>query len=650
MSMAVYKRLLTPQDQCLDIEFPISSQELQLRKTEYPILTINRFSFNRAKEAFEPIKFNWKGQTFDIQLNSCLNPLCKNHGLPQERFNIKSKPYRYKLNGSNYEKAIQCNPDRVDPDGIPTLGCRTISISNWSLVEEIERLVRINSVVPVDKGYEFHKSGCLFETLTPFTHSKSFYKKGLNSAKSQRYQCKECKKITSVSPTKSKSTTFNQQRNDILPLFAKLLINKNSINRTCEILDIGKGTYYQKLKWLYRCCLEFLETRETKPLEKKQFDELWITTDKLHYVLNNVLKKGQGKNRGLLIEDKQLPTFIVGSADMNSRYVFRSDVAYDWDISIDQIEEDTEKYKEDHLNLFSRKNARFGNYSAFPMKPTPNDTQTKAEYQKELNQINARKYFVDGLHVNAGYTTTAHLWLMKNLLNSKKWRFITDDDLSLKPSISRTYSAEIGNKDAHHFLCLTDKTLTRKQAKDEFNGAIRYLKSWAKANKYEYKNFNQLALWYIEEQLKFHKFHKRHNTPDGEFYFTQEKNRLEHPIPTSDRGKRDLDVLTNVSHLTNYQLASLLVQVNDNAINGFFQTVRRRLSILERPLVTARGDGKSYIYSNFNPKYSQMAITILRTYYNFCLPYKTPGIKKTPAQRLGIADKVYTWEDIIYKR
>jgi hypothetical protein len=45
-----------------------------------------------------------------------------------------------------------------------------------------------------------------------------------------------------------------------------------------------------------------------------------------------------------------------------------------------------------------------------------------------------------------------------------------------------------------------------------------------------------------------------------------------------------------------------------------------------------------------------MAITILRTYYNFCKPIKSGETKETPAQRLGIADKVYSWEDIIYKR
>ncbi|WAH37467.1 hypothetical protein NZD86_02700 [Alicyclobacillus dauci] len=91
------------------------------------------------------------------------------------------------------------------------------------------------------------------------------------------------------------------------------------------------------------------------------------------------------------------------------------------------------------------------------------------------------------------------------------------------------------------------------------------------------------------------------------------------------------------------------MQVNNNATSAFMQQIRRRISILERPLTTARGDGKSYIYSNFNPRYTQYAITILRTYYNFCVPYKTrDGRNMTPAQRLGIAQKQFKIEDIVY--
>ncbi|WP_225986225.1 insertion element protein [Psychrobacillus glaciei] len=433
-------------------------------------------------------------------------------------------------------------------------------------------------------------------------------------------------------------------------MFAKLLVNKTSINRTCEILGIGKGTYYQKLEWLYRCCLEFLETREAKPFAEKHFGEMWVTTDKLHYVLNNVLKKGRGANRGKLIEDKLLPTYIVASADKKSRYVFRSDICFDWEKRLDDIEKETKLYKDDHLNCFSRKNDHFGVYGAAPMKPTTNDTQTMTEYANESITFNLRKHYVDGLHVNQTYTSMAHFWLIKNSLSVEKWRFVSDDDSSLKLTISRIFKDEIKSKDAHHFLCLTDKSLTRKQAKDEFRESINLLRSWAKTKSLKYDNLKQLALWSMEDILDFHEFHTKHIAPNGEIYFTQDKNRMKHPIPTSDRGHRQLDVLTDTWYLTNFQLAYLLEQVNDNAINGFFQMVRRRLSILERPLVTARGDGKSYIYSNFNPKYSQMAITILRTYYNFCIPLKTEGKEETPAQRLGIAKKVYSWEDIIYKR
>jgi len=78
--------------------------------------------------------------------------------------------------------------------------------------------------------------------------------------------------------------------------------------------------------------------------------------------------------------------------------------------------------------------------------------------------------------------------------------------------------------------------------------------------------------------------------------------------------------------------------------------VRRSISILGRPLVTARGDGKSYIYANCNPKYAQQILTIFRTFYNFCWPRKYNKVKMTPAQKIGITDRAYDYKDIIYIR
>lgn len=103
-----------------------------------------------------------------------------------------------------------------------------------------------------------------------------------------------------------------------------------------------------------------------------------------------------------------------------------------------------------------------------------------------------------------------------------------------------------------------------------------------------------------------------------------------------------VDCTTDLSSYEIEHVANMLVKVNDNATSAFMQQIRRRLSILERPLVTARGEGKSYIYANFNPKYAQYALTILRTFYNFCLPFNSwDKVKATPAQRLGIADKQF---------
>ena len=96
------------------------------------------------------------------------------------------------------------------------------------------------------------------------------------------------------------------------------------------------------------------------------------------------------------------------------------------------------------------------------------------------------------------------------------------------------------------------------------------------------------------------------------------------------------------------KLAEMLYNMDMRAINTYSNQIRRRASILERPLVSGRGEGKGYIYSNFNPKYAHYMLTILRTYLNFCETFKYKKEDVTPAMLLGIADKPFTMEDIIY--
>ncbi|TWD98511.1 hypothetical protein FB550_10917 [Neobacillus bataviensis] len=58
------------------------------------------------------------------------------------------------------------------------------------------------------------------------------------------------------------------------------------------------------------------------------------------------------------VEDTQFPTHIIVSADVFSQYIFRSDVAYDLDIRLEDKMLETVLYKEDHLHDFARKHTR----------------------------------------------------------------------------------------------------------------------------------------------------------------------------------------------------------------------------------------------------------------------------------------------------
>lgn len=650
--MANLKRLSNKQDSVLSVIPPVSDNEIEERNKHYGELEPTKYAKKYNHLLFTPVQFYWNDRIYQIQYNFCTDPFCKWFGRNQERFEkVPNKPSRYRLSGSEKykSKSIICNPDPIQPDVGMVSKVSSFPYSNWSIAEEISRLVRIETVQDIEPDYVFHKEGCINNGLTPFDHKKEFYKQGKSTSNSQRWQCKRCKKITNVLPSRKQSTTYHQQRNDILPTFAKLLLNKVPISRSCEILEIGVGTYYHKLEWLYRRCLEFLDRYETEPFKDKHFREIWLNTDKMHYLLNNVRKKGQGGNKFRGMEDLNLQTYIVVTSEVFSRYAFRSDVAYDWDITFEELALDTIRYKDDRLNEFSKKNARL-EISLFPQEPSKKDNDLNAQYTHDINKIKHRSQYVDGLHVNATYTNIAHYWLIKQLVKANEWRMISDNDSSIKTAFYRVFAEEIKRYDAHHFLSLVDREKSRKQCLQEFEDAKQDLLEWGFQSGYDTKNLRKLAKYYLTELFTRYTFHEE--VSEGKRTFNKYANNpVEHPLASRDKGLHLVDCTTDLSSYESEDIAKMILEVNDNATNAFIQQMRRRLSILERPLMTARGEGKSYIYANFNPKYAQYALTILRTYFNFCLPFKSAdGRKLTPAQRLGITDKVFDIKDIIYLR
>lgn len=159
------------------------------------------------------------------------------------------------------------------------------------------------------------------------------------------------------------------------------------------------------------------------------------------YYLNNVRRKGKG---GLHydIEDTKFQTFLVASSELYSRYVFRADIAYDYTITREQIEADTIKYHDDHLYSFARKNERL-RFPYAPQPPTHNYDETKAQYELKLSEFNRRKDYIEGMHTNSKYTSIAHYWLIKEMINCNKWNFVSDEDSAIIDAIMRAFTQSI---------------------------------------------------------------------------------------------------------------------------------------------------------------------------------------------------------------
>jgi hypothetical protein len=535
---------------------------------------------------------------------------------------------------------MRCNEDPKDPGGVSSKG--TEPMSNWSLAEEIARLAVNGRVVDRDPQYKFHRETCPAAGITPFEHPGAFRKRGKSSSNSQKWQCKQCGKITNTLPDQKESFTYHQQRNEVVPRIAEEFIGRSPVRRTCEKLSIGSSTYYNKLELMYQRCLEFTERHEAKAFGNQSFGTIWMSTDKMVYFLNNVRKRGQGGRQYRGLEDMQLPTHIVVSADISSRYVFRADVAYDWLVRPEDIEADTLRFKDDHLHTYARKNARL-RFSSCPQPPTANDTQSLHEYYSELNDFNLRRKYIDGLHTNSTYTAAAHYWLIKQMVKADQWRVVSDQDNSLMAALYRVFAEEIRAGDAHHFTHTIDDQKTRKDAYAEYHEARKALWAWGEMKGIGTRSLYRIAIRKLADQLRSHRFfeyvngHPRHAGRP-----------LLHPLPTIDKGLFEIDCRTDVTSYAPDDLAEMLIHIDDKASSEFMQQIRRRISILERPLMTSRRtDGKTYIYANFNPRYAQYAVTILRTYYNFCQTWKRKR-ELTPAQRLGITDRKFEWKDIIY--
>lgn len=565
-----------------------------------------------------------------IQVNFCKKPTCSNFGVPASQSPAKGK-------GATRDNYSVVSAGK----GIPILKCHACGEypplkSNNGISEELDR---ISDYLTPTKEASCPNELCenyVVELSAGKTHYAGF---GKTKTGSKRYRCKSCGKTFSVG-----GSTLRQKQPHKNKLILTLLMNKMPFRRICEAANIQMPAVYAKIGFLQRQCLAFAAHRERKLLEGMAVRRLYVGVDRQDYVVNWTRR-----------EDKRnVQLTAVGSADNETGYVFGMHLNYDPTLNTEDIEREANEIGDCNTPYPFRRYARTWlacDYDkairASANKKIASDGTLGGEISSVYADVQSREDIEDfehptktsqlpgkGMQIHAEYTLYAHFFLLKKLFGGvEKVRFFLDQDSGMRAACLGAFQEEIKGRKCDAFYVRINKSLTV----DEKQRALAESRKRFRAAKEQYPELSD-----TEINLNLIKERMGHMAEIGQW-----KDRwLSHPFPNMSEPEKAICYLTDYGDYDEDHQAWLYNKASMHAIDCFFMLIRRRLSLLERPIASASSARRMwYGYSAYNPESIVKLLDIFRVYYNYCLKSKDGS---TPAMRLGLAKGVVSPEDIIY--
>jgi transposase-like protein len=563
-----------------------------------------------------------------IQVNFCKNPECENYGIPAARRTGRgTQRDRYAVGSAGRQ--------------FPVLKCHACGEypplkSNQGIAEEHERLCDyLNASAEAScPDVQCANHGVGVSAGSP--HYRSY---GSTRSGSKRYRCNVCTKTFSVG-----CSTVGQKQPHKNRLIFQLLMNKAPFRRVCEIADIAPGTLYPKLDFLHRQCLAFVGHREQRLLQHFSIPRLYIGVDRQEYVVNWTQRQ----------DKRNVQLTAVGSADNDTRYVFGMHLNFDPDAEADVIEQEASVLKDAEVQMPFRRHARLWLASDYA------EAQRKSKHalfgtDGTLSGAVAARYkdaasrsdvgvFEEpgrttqlpktGMQVHAEYTLYGHCFLLRDLSQgAQKVRLFLDQDSGMRAAALGAFAERVSDRTADAFYVRINKGMTV----DERKQALKVSRERFHALEEEHPELDRqaLKLFVIKEALA-----------DMSIIGHWKDRWLTHPFPSMSEPEKAVCYLTDYDDYDEDHLAWLYHKASLRAIDAFFMQVRRRLSLLERPIATASNERRVWHgYSAYNPRSIVKLLEMFRVFYNYVLVGRD---KQTPAMRLGLAKGRVSLEDIVY--
>lgn len=567
-----------------------------------------------------------------IQYNFCKNPACVNYGVePKIKAKKTDHDFYTLFGGGKHFPLLKCK----SCGEVPPLK------SNAGIVEELARISTYLKPTPTPSC-----PNLLCENHgIPLGTKQTYWSYGKNRGGSKRYQCGKCHTTFSIpAPARfQRKTHYNQT-------IFKMLVNKVPFARIVSMLDITWEVFYQRLDFIHRQCLAFVANRE-RNLKDLTIRRLYLASDKQDYVVNWSERK----------DKRNVVLSAVASADNASGYVFGIHSNFDPFSDRDAVEADAKRIGDHLLSPPLRKYARFWlecDYLASAKSKlgktirigTSLDSAISATYAttgerldvEDFDEKTTTQKLPDyGLQVHAEYTLIAHFYFLKKMLgNVEKWRFFLDQESGIRSACLSAFQPEIAARTAEAFYVHITKDLTVDQ-KRQLTAEAKSIFQGIKARNLSLSDSEVKVLMLIDEIAKIRQF-------------GQWKDRwVRHPLPSMSEPEKAMCWLTEHDQFDDNHVAWLYGKASLHAVDAFFQKVRRRISLLERPIHSSANAGRVWNgYAAYNPATVQKLLDIFRVVHNFIDTRQTKKENTkaitTPATRLGLAQAPLNYGDVIY--
>lgn len=532
-----------------------------------------------------------------IQVNHCKTPTCPNFGVPaaqapEGKVNASQDSYRV-IGGRRSLRQLTCH------------FCQRSSAlrSNLAIAQEVTRLDPMRwRAARTACG----TSGCTAFGLPVGDHPQHYQRHGRTAAGEPRYRCKACHATLTGG-----STLRTQRRPELNVEVLKLVVNKVPMRRICEVLDLNPATLYSKLAYLSELASDFSALQERRITSGEvPLSRAYISVDRQDHILN----------WGSQLDRRYTAVGAVGAAENDSGYVLGMQLNFDPDSDPEDVEADAIERGDYLVPPVHRHYARL--WLRRDYQDTDAPEADEAVLPADLKAPSG------GMQVKLEVLYFALMVHLKRMLQPvERVRLFVDRDPALDTACLAAFREEILARRCDVFLVKTAKDLSVDKKKLLIAQVGRDLERFAA--RAAMPASESIRLHYVIDQLR------RHRARNAACWF-------EYPLSDMADPSKELLYLTDFGDMELEHLARLHMRASLRGIDKFFMQVRRRLSVLERPLQTRNNAQRGWHgYSAYSPLVVQQLLNIFRAYYNYSLPGQDD---KTPAMRLGLTGQPLSLE------